>query len=267
MKKILLFSLLVLLTVCVYAQRQTIGERILPPAGYVREELPGGSFGQYLRELPLLPEGSKVLLFDGNVKANQAAAYAVVDIDIGNRDLQQCADAVIRLRAEYLYQQKKYKEIHFNFTNGFRADYTKWAAGNRIRVDGNQVSWYVARAEDYTYPTFRAYLDFVFIYAGTASLAKELVKVDYQQLKAGDVFIQGGFPGHAVIVVDVAIHPQTGKKVYLLAQSYMPAQHIHVLTNPANRTLSPWYELEFTATGSVYTPEWTFEKSDLMRFP
>ncbi len=267
MKKIFLLSLCLVWTFCVCAQRQTIGERIAPPAGYVREALPSGSFGAYLRELPLLPAGSKVLLFNGEEKRNQACAYAVVDLDIGKRDLQQCADAIIRLRAEHLYQQQKYTEICFNFTNGFRADYTKWAAGHRIRVSGNQVSWYAAGAEDYTYPTFRAYLDLVFVYAGTASLAGELVRTDYAELRSGDVFIQGGFPGHAVIVVDVAVHPQSGKKVYLLAQSYMPAQHIHVLTNPAHRTLSPWYELEPTRAGKVYTPEWTFEKSDLMRFP
>ncbi len=39
------------------------------------------------------------------------------------------------------------------------------------------------------------------------------------------------------------VNPETRKKVYLLAQSYMPAQQIHILVNPANSLLSPWYEL------------------------
>ncbi|MCD8041990.1 MAG: DUF4846 domain-containing protein [Tannerellaceae bacterium] len=238
-----------------------------PPQEYISPEVPSTSFAAYLRDLPLLPEGSKVLLYNGEEKGNQRAAYRVVDLDIGTRDLQQCADAIIRLRAEYLYEQKQYRKIHFNFTNGFRADYKKWAEGNRIRVDGNKVNWYSSKGEDYSYTTFRSYLDIVFIYAGTASLSKELVKTAYSDLQPGDVFIQGGFPGHAVIVVDVAVHPATGKKVFLLAQSYMPAQHIHVLINPRNTALSPWYELEEQSTGKVYTPEWTFEKTDLMRFP
>ncbi len=246
---------------------QTVTEQILPPTGYVRTEIASGTFASYLRQLPLFPAGTKVLLYNGEEKRNQASAYAVVNIDIGKRDLQQCADAIIRLRAEYLYAEKKYEDIHFNFTSGFQADYVKWADGNRIRVNGNQASWYASKGKDYSYPTFRAYLDQVFVYAGTASLSKELKKVNYRNMQIGDVFIQGGFPGHAVIVVDMVVHPQTGKKLFLLAQSYMPAQHIHILVNPRNRTLSPWYELEDDTTGKVYTPEWTFEKTGLMRFP
>lgn len=77
---------------------------------------------------------------------------------------------------------------------------------------------------------------------------------------------QGGHPGHAVIVVDMAVHPKTKKKVFLLAQSYMPAQHIHILTNPVNRKKSPWYELSDSDDGKVYTPEWIFNKKDLKQF-
>lgn len=92
------------------------------------------------------------------------------------------------------------------------------------------------------------------------------VSVPYTSLQPGDVFIKGGSPGHAVIVVDVAIYTQIGKKVFLLAQSYMPAQQIHILVNPANRGLSPWYELSDNDEGKLYTPEWVFEKKDLKRF-
>lgn len=98
------------------------------------------------------------------------------------------------------------------------------------------------------------------------SLSKELPSVPYSSLQPGDVFIKGGSPGHAVIVIDVAVHPATRKKVFLLAQSYMPAQQIHILVNPTSRNLSPWYELTESDAGKLYTPEWTFEKRDLKRF-
>ena len=245
---------------------QTIEQRVVPKNGYVREKCDGNSFAAYLRQLPLFPEGSKVKLYNGQEKRNQSAAYAVVSMEIGNRDLQQCADAVIRLRAEYLWAQKRYDEIKFNFTSGFPAEYTKWAEGKRMKVSGNKVEWYAAGGKDYSYKTFRKYLDMVFMYAGTASLAKELQAVPYTSLQPGDVFIKGGSPGHAVIVMDVAIHPTTKKKVFLLAQSYMPAQQIHILVNPSDRNLSPWYELTDTDDGNLYTPEWTFAKKDLKRF-
>ena len=42
---------------------------------------------------------------------------------------------------------------------------------------------------------------------------------------------------------------------------------IHILlVNPANRGLSPWYELSDNDEGKLYTPEWVFEKKDLKRF-
>ena len=238
--------------------------RIVPPWGYTRIGVKEGSFGEYLRNLPLRSHGSRVHYFDGGEKRNRKVYCAVVDLDIGNRDLQQCADAVIRLRAEYLYHRKAYDKIHFNFTNGFRADYTKWAEGYRISVKGNRVSWYKAKEEDYSYPTFRAYLNVVFAYAGTLSLAKELVPVSIDAMQIGDVFIQGGSPGHAVIVIDMAIDKTTGNKLYLLAQSYMPAQDIHVLNNLQNGNISPWYDLKLTGRGM--TPEWTFVTGDLKRF-
>jgi len=103
------------------------------------------------------------------------------------------------------------------------------------------------------------------MYAGSYSLSQELYKIkDLSEMRIGDVFIEGGFPGHAVIVVDMAINRRTGKKLFLLAQSYMPAQGIHILKNPMNPKLNPWYELEFGET--LQTPEWTFNKSDLKRF-
>ncbi|MEY8706957.1 DUF4846 domain-containing protein [Bacteroides faecichinchillae] len=264
MRRILIVNIICFVSIIAFAQ--TIENRIVPPDGYIRKKCDGNSFAAYLRQLPLFPEGSKVKLYNGQEKQNQSAAYSVINMEIGNLDLQQCADAVIRLRAEYLWVQKRYGEIKFNFTSGFPVEYTKWAEGKRIKVSGNKAEWYAAGGRDYSYKTFRKYLDMVFMYAGTASLAKELQTVPYTSLQPGDVFIKGGSPGHAVIVMDIAIHPTTKKKVFLLAQSYMPAQQIHILVNPSDRNLSPWYELTDADDGNLYTPEWTFAKKDLKRF-
>jgi hypothetical protein len=202
--------------------------------------------------------------YSGEEKTNKVAA-AVLNFDVGNKDLQQCADAVMRLRAEYLYKTKQYELLHFNFTSGFKADYSKWRSGYRISVKGNNVSWVKTTKESESYKSFREYLDVVFTYAGTASLTKELKQITLSQMQIGDVFIKGGSPGHAVIVVDMAVNPKTNKKLFMIAQSYMPAQDIHILINTNKPSVSPWYELDETAT-EIETPEWTFDKNQLKRF-
>lgn len=243
---------------------KTVETRFLVPPGYVRVPTDTASFAAYLRQLPLHPEGYPVHLFDGSLKNYQDVHCAVIDLDVGRNNLQQCADAVMRLRAEYLYAQKRYTDIHFNFTNGFRAEYARWRRGERIRVAGNQVSWVPGSAASESYSEFRKYLNMVFSYAGTASLAKELTAADPATILPGDVWIKAGYPGHAVIVVDVVQHAQTGERRFLLAQSYMPAQEIHVLRNPDNPDL-PWYAVPAPGQG-LNTPEWVFEYSQLKRF-
>jgi hypothetical protein len=238
-------------------------QRIKTPPGFERIEVDYGSFADYLRNLPLKPDQANVMYYDGRTKARDVHV-AVIDMDIGDRDLQQCADAVIRLRAEYLFSVGDYQRIHFNFTNGFTADYSKWMEGYRISVNGNDTSWVKRAQPSSDYREFRKYLDMVFAYAGTLSLSKELESVPVDDMRIGDVFIKGGSPGHCAIVVDMARNSSTGEEVFLLAQSYMPAQDIHVLKNPSDRQSSPWYDKDFPDTLS--TPEWTFTRDQLKRF-
>lgn len=242
---------------------KTIQKRFNPPKNYQRMEVEENSFSNYLRKLKLKPVGSKVRYHNGATKSNNNVYEAVVDLEIGTKNLHQCADAVMRLKAEYLWQEKKYNQIHFNFTNGFRVDYKEWMQGKRIKVNGNKTSWVSKKAPSNTYKDFWNYLEIIFMYAGTASLEKELLPVEIKNAEIGDVLIQGGHPGHAVIIVDKVMNPKTRKNLYLLAQSYMPAQEIQILKNPMNDQLSPWYELE---EGMIETPEWSFERGDLRRF-
>ncbi|HHW00297.1 MAG TPA: DUF4846 domain-containing protein [Clostridiaceae bacterium] len=241
----------------------TIEERFSVPSGFERVKVQEGSFEEYLRQLPLKPHGTEVKYYDGRIKPREVHE-AVIDMDVGDRDLQQCADAVMRLRAEYLYMNGLYDKIHFNFTNGFRADYNKWVQGYRIYINNNTVRW--IKETDYStdYTSFRRYMDMVFAYAGTLSLSREMQPVSIEEMKIGDVFIKGGSPGHCVIVVDMAENGDSGEKLFMLAQSYMPAQDIHILKNPESENLSPWYSLDFS--DQLATPEWIFTKDQLMRF-
>lgn len=245
-------------------KQDTLAKRFAVPSGYFRPQVSQQSFAHYLRQLPLQEHGAKVHYFDGRPKMRSDVHAAVVKMDVGNRDLQQCADAIMRLRAEYLYKTQQYSQLHFNFTNGFKADYQKWRAGNRIKVEGNTVSWYSINQKQTSYQSFRRYLNMVFAYAGTLSLEKELVPSDINDIQIGDIFIQGGSPGHAIIVVDVAHKIDGEERLFLLAQSYMPAQEIHILNNPQNSEWSPWFSNQIR--GRLVTPEWTFDTDKLKRF-
>jgi hypothetical protein len=243
---------------------KTLESRINPPEGYDRIAQSEKDFGFYLRNLPVKKHGEFVRTFNGQIKSNNDVYEAVIDLPIGNKDLHQCADAVMRLRAEYLWKQKKYDDIHFNFTNGFRADYKEWMNGKRIKITNNTCIWVQSAQSSNTAKDLWNYLEVVFSYAGTLSLSKELVSVNVNEMQIGDVFIKGGSPGHVVIVADMAENKNTGTKLFLLLQSYMPAQEIQLLKNPTDSSLGPWYNLQF---GDIlYTPEWTFTKNQLMRF-
>lgn len=243
----------------------TIESRYPLQKGFQRIDLSENSFGMYLRRLPLKEWGTKVHYFNGGLKEKDQVYESVIDMEIGKKDLQQCADAVIRLRAEYLFQQKKFDQIHFNFTNGFRADYVKWRDGYRIKVEGNKVSWVKQTNVNSSYESFRQYLDVVFTYAGTRSLSKELIPKPLSRMECGDVFIQGGSPGHAVLVVDMMENSQTKQRYFMLLQSYMPAQDIQVLLNPNWDEKTVWYVLD-TSKKSIQTPEWRFTSIDLKTF-
>lgn len=254
--------------------RESLAERFPPPSGYVRVPLPSNHFGAWLRRLPLRPKGTPVHLFDGRPKVDRPIRRAgrsgseihaaVVDLDVGSRDLQQCADAIVRLRAEWAWSTGCRDEIAFDFTSGDRAWWSAWAAGERPRVSGNRVTWGAEARPDDSYSSFRRYLDQVFVYAGSASLERELEPVaDVARIEPGDVFVEGGFPGHAVLVLDVVVD-ERGHRRFLLGQSYMPAQDFHVLRNPREAS-SPWFPAR--PIGRLETPEWTFDYGDARRFP
>ena len=242
----------------------TLSTRFNPPTGFKRIAADSNSYAGFLRHLPLKPAGSLVKLFDGTTKPNDNIYEAVVDLPIGKYDLHQCADAIMRLRAEYLWKTKQYAKIHFNLTNGFRVDYKYWMQGKRIAVKGNKTYWVEKTTPSNTYQDFWNYMELIFTYAGTLSLSKEMIPVNIDSMKIGDVFIFGGSPGHSIVVVDMAINPKTGEKLFMVAQSYMPAQETQILKNNLNEAINPWYSLNLG--NGLNTPECYFNENDLMRF-
>jgi len=239
---------------------KNILERFNPPRGFERISADDNSFASFLRSFPLKEYGSPVLLYNGNEKRNKVHA-SVFDMPILKSDLIQCADAVIKLRAEYLYQQKRYSEIKFHITNGMLVPFSYFADGKRVIVNGNKTQWREGFKKGYGRDVFDNYLQFIYSYAGTYSLSQESKKKNISDIQIGDFFILGGSPGHVVLVLDIATDKTSGQKVMLLGQSYMPSQEFHILKS--YEKISPWYYIEDSV---LKTPEWTFDKGSLMGF-
>lgn len=247
----------------VLPEGNTLASRIAPPKDFERLLGEEGSFTYFMRNLTLKEDGSPVILYNGEEKGDQSAHIAVFDLDIGEKDLQQCADSIMRVYAEYYWSVGAYENIAFHLTNGFYMEYTKWREGYRLTVDGNNTSWKSSVSYDDSYESFRKYLEMVFAYAGTLSLSEEGSSKDITEIQVGDMFIYGGSPGHCVLVVDMAENEQ-GERAFLLAQGYMPAQEFQVLRNPLHSE-DPWYyQSEFSYP--LRTPQWSFEEGSLKKW-
>jgi hypothetical protein len=211
------------------ADRETIGG-ISVPLGFSRVEVGEGSFGAFLRDFPLMKRGSHMRYYDGRLAYGQIFGYAVLDLPM-LANTEQCADAVMRMRAEYLWKNGHYGSIHFHSVSGLDQ---KYFGGNDRQK-------------------FEHYLRTVYGNSNTFSLRREMERKPLAEISPGDVLVYEspgpGVYGHAVLVVDVAINPRNGKKAVMLAQSSTPALTMHVIRNIFHPLRSPWVILDADAEG------------------
>ena len=222
--------------------RSRIGE-ISVPRGYERVSVDPDSFGEFIRDFPLQKRGSHMKYYNGDLAYGQYFGYAVLDLPM-LANTEQCADAVMRMRAEYLWNKGLYRSVHFHSVSGKDQKY----CGNADRK------------------AFEKYLRGVFDNSNTSSLRREMKPKAVENIAPGDVFVYEspgtGSYGHAVLVVDVAINKKTGKKAIMLAQSSTPALTMHIIRDFFHPILSPWVVLEDASDGFSISGI-HFEMSDL----
>jgi hypothetical protein len=217
-----------------------------------------GSWEYFLQHLPVID--APILDYRGKPVSYQQKHVGVLPFDVGNRDLQQCADALMRLRAEYLFEQQRHSEIGFHFTGGQFYSWEDYCNGKRVMPKGNDIGFFTTVPCQKTHEALRHYLDIVYNYASTISLAKELK--EEEKFKVGTIVIHPGSPGHCFIIIDEATDAE-GNKVYKLAEGYTPAQSIYVLRNLEANGIDPWYHL---SKGVIETASYTFADYQLKKF-
>ena len=246
----------------VNAAGKTLQERVITPEGFTRTEEDEGSLGEFLRNYKLKKDGSPVLLYNKEEKSNQSAHIAVFKLPLEDEDLQQCADSVMRVYAEYFKKIESYGRIQFSLSDNFKASYIRWREGFRIHENGDSYSWSDDAEYDSSDENFKKFMRIVFAYSGTYQLENDSQLVSKDDLKIGDIFITSGNPGHVVMVVDTCTDG-SGRKAFLLAQGYMPAQQFQLLKNPAHAD-DPWYYVD-ELSYPFQTPEYTFDTECLRR--
>ena len=262
-----LMRLVILCSVCLFSCSQLSDTKFMRndhPVLAVKKEIVSTqrkdekSWLYFLQNLPI--KNGPILDYRGNQIANQIKHNAIINYDVGTKDLQQCADALMRLRAEYLFQQDRYHEIGFHFVDGMLYTWDQYCNGLKVLPKGNDIKLIKSSPSPYTHESLRKYLDVVYNYASTISLTKELKKTN--EFAAGTVVIYPGSPGHCFIIIDEALD-ENGEKIFKLAEGYTPAQSIYVLSNLVEPEINPWYHLQ---KGTITTSSCRFINYQLRSF-
>lgn len=234
---------------------EPLDRHLAAPAGHARVPLDPDSFGAWLRGLPVRLDRDRVRSHRGGEIA--APAAAVVALDLGAGDLQQCADTVIRLHAEHLWATGRGRRAEYHLTSGDLWRFADWVRGEVLTAEGSRVTRSLGPPRAADHRSFRRWLQRLFVWAGTRSLVTDSRPLaPGEAIRPGDLFLDPGGPGHAVLVLDVAV-PKSGPPAALLGQGFMPAQELHVLRGGGPEVVEGvWFTLPEAPGDALATPSW-----------
>jgi hypothetical protein len=205
----------------VHAQQpRRVGE-VAVPEGCVRVAVDTGSFGAWLRALPLRGD-TRIASYKGTAVSNPIYdVLAVVDMRLlFARDLEQCADFAMRFWAEYHRSSGRLDDL-FLFEYG----------GRRTRFRNSGLS-------------YESFLRRAFAGSNSHSLKKGCTAITAEQLAPGDLIVQNerGGIGHVSVIMD-ACTARDGERLYLIGFSFMPAQEFHIERASRAHGRGGWFTL------------------------
>ena len=233
------------LTNLISENKKTIYTKVKTPKEFIRVK-PHNEFAAFINNLPLKSDKLKARLYDGSEKINDYVYIGVIDLIQPKNNVQYNGNAIIRLRAEYLYRTKQFDRIDF-----------------KINPRQDLKSFKEFAQNDFSQKKFNEFIEYLLYNYNPNTLHHHLKSVSLQEMQIGDIFVQRSQSrGHAAIVIDMATD-EMGNKLFLLAQAFYPGQDIYIASNLDNEEINPWYVLK---DGPILTPEWRFMPNDLMRF-
>jgi hypothetical protein len=246
----------------------TIEDRVSVPDGYIRPPYPEFTFQHYLRSLPMKADGSKVVKHDGFNKFFECYA-AVVDLDIDkSTNLFHGEHAVQYMRSLYLFNSAKFELIDYSFDDNRSINFLDYGNGYRWVFQDSVYTKELVQGVDFSEKSFNDFMKEVYENTTTRGLNADTRLIEFSEVTVGDVFIHPKSvrsPGHAVIIMDMVVNPVSGERFVLLGQGFNPTQDIHILNNPYETDISPWYRVEEDAHFFT-TIQWTFRKKHCRRF-
>jgi len=237
------------------------------PDGFFRPPFPTESYQTYLQSIAIKTADAKVMKFNGYEK-KFICYVAVVEEELMDEDIMHGEHYAQKLRAQYLYNHSKYELIRFSYDDNRSISYQEWMDGMRFVWQDSIFVLDSISAPASGDIVFKKFMKELYSNSTSLGLNSDTYVLPIDQLSIGDVFIQPQdlySPGHAVLILDMAVDPLTGEKLVLLGQGYTPAQNMHILANPFDEDISPWYRVKedepFFATA-----QWTFRMKHLRRF-
>lgn len=214
-------------------------ERVGVTCGWDRLALPDGSFGDWLRHLPM--QDDQATLRDYRKRAANTAlqerAVAMAALQPNTNKLGAAA-MMVRLRAEYLWILQSGGAAAFHFDAGQRMDWTDWSRGLRASFETGTLRFVQMGQPDTSRSSYCAYLESLFQHTSVQSLLDDTRPVTDGTIAAGDILVRSdGDEQHAVMVVDLAVD-ENGQIAVLLAQGGAPAVTLHLCANADGK---PWH--------------------------